>query len=143
MKRPPFTPLLLGAAGLIPPALLAWVAWNDTGAFGPVAGGFALVYAALILSFLGGTWWAFACREERPRLLLLLIAVLPSLLAWAALGMFSIRDAGLAISAAIVVSPLVDWGIQRRGLAPGWWLGLRVPLSLGLAALTALVVLAG
>lgn len=143
MSRPPLSALLLGFAGLIPPALLAWVARNDTGAFGPVAGGFALVYAALILSFLGGNWWAWACREEQPRVLLLLIAVVPSLLAWAALGMFGTRDAGLVISVALAVSPVVDWMLQRRRLAPSWWLALRVPLSIGLAVLTALAVTAG
>ena len=73
---------VLGLAGLLPPLAGAVVAWGDLGSFGPVAGGFILVYAALIFSFLGGSWWAFACTEARPRPWLLGLAVMPSVLAW-------------------------------------------------------------
>jgi hypothetical protein len=47
---------------------------------------------------------------------------------------------GISLIAALAV----DWRLVRDGLAPRWWLGLRVPLSLGLGGLTlAIGVLGG
>jgi hypothetical protein len=137
MRRIPFAPLLLAAAGLVPPAFLTWVAWTDAGAFGPVAVGFLFVYAALIFSFLGGTWWAFALQEERPAFVLLLLAVIPSLAGWALMAARQQTLAGYTLSALILLSPLVDAWLHRRGLTPSWWMSLRVPLSVGLALMVA------
>ncbi|HVF82931.1 MAG TPA: DUF3429 domain-containing protein [Sphingomicrobium sp.] len=138
--RVPLAAALLGSAGLLPPLVGAVVAYGDLGSFGPVAGGFILTYAALILSFLGGSWWAFASREGQPRWWLLLFAVAPSLAAWAILPMRSTVEAGLWMAALIAVSPVGDAFIHRRGLAPAWWMRLRVPLSLILALLVGLTV---
>ncbi len=138
--RVPLVPALLGAAGLLPPLIGAVVAYGDLGSFGPVAGGFILTYAALILSFLGGSWWAFASREDRPRWWLLLLAVTPTLLVWSILAMRSTVQAGLWTAALIAVTLPIDLLFHRRGLTPRWWMKLRVPLSLGLATLVALTV---
>jgi hypothetical protein len=142
-NRVPLAAAALGAAGLIPPLVGAVVAYGDLGSFGPVAGGFILTYAALILSFLGGSWWAFASREERPRWWLMLLGVVPTLAAWAILPMRSTVEAGLWIAALIGVSPLAELLYHRRGLTPRWWMRLRVPLSLGLAVLVGLSVWCG
>mgnify|MGYP002777127804 FL=1 len=140
-NRVPLAAALLGSAGLIPPAIGAFVAFQDAGGFGSTAAGFILIYAALIFSFLGGSWWAFACREERPRWWLLVIAVVPSLAAWAILPLRAseLRPA-LTLAGLIIASLAVDWLLFRRGLTPRWWLKLRAPLSVGLAALLALTV---
>ncbi|WP_272873150.1 DUF3429 domain-containing protein [Sphingomonas arenae] len=133
MGRVPLAPMLLGVAGLIPPVLLAIIAWFDLGAFGPVAAGFLFTYAALIFAFLGGTWWAFACREDRPRLVLLVLAVAPPLLAWGLLPARPQTLVGYGLAALILLSPGVDALLRARGLTPRWWLRLRVPLSVVLA----------
>lgn len=137
MTRIAFPPFLLGAAGLIPPAGLALAAWFDIGGFGPVATGFLFTYTALIFAFLGGTWWAFACREERPRFLMLLVAVAPPLLAWVWLALNPQTLVGYGLASLALLSLLVDALLRRRGLTPDWWMTLRVPLSLGLALCTA------
>lgn len=139
-RQIPLAPLVLGIAGLIPPLVGAVVAYGDIGSFGPVAGGFILVYGALILSFLGGSWWGLASRAERPSWLLMGLAVAPSIAAWGILSMRSTVAAGLWIAGLILISPVVDTLIAGRGLVPGWWLRLRVPLSIGLAVLIALSV---
>lgn len=140
-NRVPISAAILGAAGLLPPLAGAVVALRDMGGFGSTAAGFILVYSALIFSFLGGSWWAFVSREERPRWWLLLLAVVPSLAAWALLPMrASELEPGLVLSALILLSPLVDGLLHGRGLTPGWWMRLRVPLSIALATLTALTV---
>ena len=128
---------MLGMSGLIPPVLLAIVAWFDLRAFGPVAAGFLFTYAALIFAFLGGTWWAFACREESPRLVLLVLAVAPPLLAWGLLPARPQTLVGYGLAALILLSPGVDALLHARGLTPRWWLRLRVPLSFVLAVCVA------
>jgi hypothetical protein len=133
MTKTPRAAFWLGLAGLIPPAILTGVALFDMGLFAPSTPGFVRSYAAVILSFIGGTWWAFACKDERPRWALLTIAVLPSLAAWAAIFWFFPPEALFALAALLVASLAVDAVLVGRGLAPRWWLKLRVPLSIGLA----------
>ncbi|GAA4020211.1 hypothetical protein GCM10022280_20620 [Sphingomonas swuensis] len=137
-KSVPLPALLLGLAGLIPPAVLTAVAVLDLGLFAPSTPGFVRTYAAIILSFLGGTWWAFACKEERPRWPLLVVAVIPSLAAWWAIFTFQPAEGLFGLAILLLASLLVDGLLMRRRLAPPWWLKLRLPLSLGLALCCAL-----
>ena len=133
----------LGYAGLLPPAALLVADKLWFGAHPPVLAGLVPFYAALIFSFLGGCWWAFALREERPSTTLLVLGVLPSLLCFALIGVaFLIGPvpATLVLASLIALSPLADALLKVRSLVPYWWIRLRVHLSMGLAALTALSV---
>ncbi|GAA4036817.1 hypothetical protein GCM10022281_16790 [Sphingomonas rosea] len=132
-NKVPLPALLLGLAGLIPPVGLTVVPWLLTRNLGWHAGRLLEIYAALILSFLGGAWWAFACREEQPSFGLLAIAVVPSLAAWAAVSLLLPLEALLALTLLLLAALVVDAALVRRALAPGWWMGLRIPLSTGLA----------
>lgn len=129
----PRAPLWLGLAGLIPPLMLTAIGLFELGIFAPNAPGFVRSYAAIILSFLGGTWWAFACREERPRAFLLVLAVLPSLAAWATMIWFVPAQALFALAGLLLASLVIDALLVGWRLAPRWWMRLRVPLSGGLA----------
>lgn len=129
----PLPARLLGFAGLIPPAGLTAVALLDYGLFAPSTPGFVLTYAAVILSFLGGTWWGFVSRSDRPSPVLLGISVLPALAGWAAIFSFQPPAALFALAAALVAALVMDALLVQRRLAPRWWMGLRIPLSLGLA----------
>ncbi|GAA4003157.1 DUF3429 domain-containing protein [Sphingomonas humi] len=131
--RIPLPALVLGLAGLIPPVALTAGALLDLGLFAPSMPGFVLTYAAVILSFLGGSWWGFASRQERPGWGLLAIAVLPALAGWAAIFSFQPPSALFGLAAALIAALAVDALLVQRGLAPGWWMTLRVPLSAGLA----------
>ncbi|WP_343346813.1 DUF3429 domain-containing protein [Sphingomicrobium sp. XHP0239] len=134
---------LLGFGGLLPP--LALIVLGQLG--GPAAHSiefWGVVYGGLILTFLGGTWWAFASRFP-PRKLptgILILSVMPSLIVFALMVMlFSFAAlspfiAGLIVGGLILFSPLVDAWIARRRYTPRWWMTLRVPLSIILAALT-------
>ena len=97
-------------------------------------------YGALIFSFLGGTWWAFTAA--RPGAGRLLLAVGPSLLALVILLMLvsplSRPYAAALLAAAIALSPLADKALDADGLTPGWWMRLRMPLSIALALCVAL-----
>ena len=139
--RPPLAPLVLGLAGLLPAAFaaaLGWFAAPDLQATGVQLG---ITYAALILSYLGGMWWGIAVTRAGPDGLwgLLGLAVVPSLFA---LGCLLLAGAQPALAAtllamAILATLPVDALLQGAGLAPAWWMRLRVPLSAGLALATA------
>lgn len=100
------------------------------------------LYSAIILSFLGGTWWAFATRAPAERQLpLLVLSVLPSLLAWGCVLMTNVWTL-LALGAIIILTPATDRLLEMTGLAPAGWMRLRLPLSLGLGVLTSAMGLA-
>lgn len=126
--------MLLGFAGLIPPMVLTAVALLDLGLFAPSTPGFVLTYAAVILSFLGGSWWGFVCKVERPNWALLGIAVLPALAGWAAIFSFQPPTALFALAGGLIVTLAFDALLVRGRLAPRWWMRLRAPLSFGLAS---------
>lgn len=133
MGRAPFA---LGFAGLLPPLIaLALVAFGPEAWRGP-AWSAGVVYAAIILSFLGGTWWAFAMRAgpaRRP--LLAALAVLPSLAAWAVVLVLS--PPWVLVLAGLIAATLpIDRLFERLALAPVGWMRLRVPLSVGLSLIT-------
>ncbi|MGN7161530.1 DUF3429 domain-containing protein [Sphingomonas sp. SAFR-052] len=141
VARPPIAAMVLGYAGLLPPIIAVAVRLID-----PAKGGMllalALFYAALILSFLGGMWWgAVSARVSGATLTLwLAIAVVPSLVALAAGAVLfaSVLSAAAIVAAGLLGSLLVDMALVRAGHVPTWWMKLRVPLSVGLAALTLL-----
>lgn len=143
-RRVPMAAMLLGAAGLLPPLMALFVrlaAGPDPESQLPgMVGALALIYSALILSFLGGIWWGVAIArlpagEQAP---LLGLAVAPSILALVLVGL-SLRwpmTASTLLGLIILATPLVDRALRKRQLVPPWWLRLRVPLSLALGTLT-------
>lgn len=146
--RPPPLARLLGYAGLLPQiAAVGALALGAQGRFTIGVLGFA--YAALILSFLGGAWWGLAARAPDPPRWTWIAAVSPSLVALAAIAiMLSYRPtqslvAVALLGGAILLSPLVDRAFVRAGLAPDWWMALRLPLSIGLGLLTLALLLVG
>ncbi len=139
--RPPVAALLLGYAGLLPPLVGIMLRLIDP-AKGGAANALSLFYAALILSFLGGMWWGVvSARVTGAALTLWLgIAVVPTLVALAAGAVLfaSVVSGAAIVAAGLLASLLVDMALVRAGHVPPWWMKLRVPLSVGLAALTLL-----
>jgi len=138
---PPVPALLLGYAGLLPPIIgIVWRLIDP--AKGGAANALALFYSALILSFLGGMWWgAVAARVTGAALTLwLAIAVVPTLVALVAGAVLfaSVLSASAIVAAGLLGALLIDMALVRAGHVPMWWMKLRVPLSVGLAALTLL-----
>jgi len=128
--------MMLGIVGLVPAiAACVGVLW------GPVewrhdAATVCATYAAVILSFLGGAWWGLSSAGTAPRNVsaALYASVLPSLAGWAALLMDV--GSGLLVLGLLFLAILPgDYWLSRSGLAPAWWPRLRVPLSIGMAAL--------
>ncbi|GGE79615.1 hypothetical protein GCM10011404_10320 [Sphingomonas prati] len=139
--------IALGVAGLLPQmaavlATLLELDWLNAPAM-------ALIYGALILSFLGGSWWGIALTraEGRWRSILLLLGIGASLIGFCVQGLAGaspMRALLIVLGAAILSSWLVDRVLVREGMIGRWWGWLRLVLSVGLGGLTVLAgVIAG
>ena len=145
----PLAPLVLGLAGLIPfvwgavtvepGALQAWGARVLGPRFvGPYV---QLFYGAVILSFMSGVVWGFATRAEgREAAALYGLSVLPALWAFFFTGGGPVSAAtSLAFGFAALL--LIDGFAWSRGLAPEWWMRLRLLLtSVVVASLLVLIL---
>lgn len=142
MKNIPVAPLILGLAGLIPfvwgvatyvsEPLSQWGAANLGPRFiGPYV---QLYYGSIILAFMSGVLWGFATKAEGARAAAgYALSVVPAL--WA----FFMTGGGPTTTATNLITGflgllLLDFAFFRWGLAPHWWMSLRL-------LLTAIVVL--
>lgn len=138
----PVVARLLGYAGLLPQffVLMSLVLGGPDIRFAALSLGFA--YAALIFSFLGGVWWGLAAAASRtPPRWTWVVAVLPSLLALGSAWPWATGEAWpgpslVVLGLLIMSSALVDLKFKSMGLTPSGWMSLRLPLSLGLGAMT-------
>ncbi len=144
--RIPRPALLLGLAGLIPflwsaathlsPALSGWA-----GQFLPpmfLGSYVGLTYGTVILSFMSGVLWGFATRTEgRGAAIAYLLSVIPAL--WVFL---MVTDASptsaIYLATGFVGLLILDAAFSAWGLAPAWWLRLRVMLTVVVLACLAI-----
>ena len=131
----PRAPLLLGLAGLLPFwGLAIGIGLAPLGGTSAPALATALAtYGAVIVSFLGGIRWGLATRDDqRVVAVQYALAVIPSLLAWAALGLPTAWSLAALGVVALVLGPM---DLQLVGtLAPVWYGRLRIILSCGAGA---------
>ena len=120
---------IYGALGLIPfwaPSLIAWARPEFADAMRTALA----IYAALVLSFLGGARWAFAVTPPSVNGLVVSLAMLPTLVGFGLLlapaGAQWARLPGLAVALLVMGA----WDL-RRGDPPGWYPRLRGLLTLG------------
>lgn len=132
MTRIPRAALLLGLAGVVPFAwgaltiLLPAVASWSLDVLGPRFTGRTLLvlYGTIILCFMSGTIWGFATRAEgRQAAVLYALSTAPAL--WALFLGFSNVMLALGFLALLVL----DRHAQGSGLAPPWWMRLRLLLT--------------
>lgn len=144
--RIPRPALLLGLAGLIPflwsaathlsPALSTWAGQFLSPMFlGAYVG---LTYGTVILSFMSGVLWGFATKAEgRDAAIAYTLSVIPAL--WV---FFMVPDASdissIFLAAGFVGLLLLDAMFSAWGLAPRWWLRLRVMLTVVVLACLAI-----
>ena len=137
MKKIPRSALILGLAGLIP---FLWGALNVLYAPSLAWGGawippmfkgtyVSLTYGTVILSFMSGVLWGFATKAEgREAAVGYALSVIPAL--WA---FFMVTDTTaesvIWLAAGFVALLALDLSFARQGLAPVWWMKLRVLLT--------------
>jgi hypothetical protein len=130
---------LLSLAGLVPFAFAAISAHFETWLPRAQSINVAVVYGAVILSFLGGIHWGYAvmlaqANRAKDATILFFIAVLPALAAWSSLLLTQLRDALWLLLAWFVVMLFVDWQLSRRGLVPQWFIGIRAIVTVVVVA---------
>lgn len=133
----PRTPLLLGLAGLIP---FVWgvatlfsgqLALWGTQTLGPrfVAPFVLLNYGQIILAFMSGVLWGFATKTSGARAAVgYALSVLPALWVFFTVGAGSATSA-IYLMAGFLGLLILDWSFWRQGLAPEWWMRLRLLLT--------------
>lgn len=137
MTRPHSSALILGLAGLIP---FVWSAvtqlsdplWDLTSrVWGPrfVGPYLGLSYGTIILAFMSGVLWGFATRAEgRQAAAGYALSVIPALWAFFFVG-GGVTSASIYLIAGFAGLLMIDAAFVRQGLAPVWWMRLRVPLT--------------
>jgi len=140
LNRIPGPALVLGYLGLLPflyGVALLHVAPGTLPTFGFVGsnpeGGLRLLarFGATILAFMGGCLWGFASAPPRmPTVAILAATAAPPL--WAALAIDpNPARSCLWLAFGYALLQAIDVVFQRLGVAPAYWLGLRLPLTSG------------
>ena len=135
--------IALGLAGLLPQAIcLMAVAYGGPERWIALAAG--CFYAAIILSFLGGMWWMAGLLSGLRAGWVYGLAVLPSLIGFAALLPWTVGwswpgPSLVVLALALLVSPLVDRMLARHMTVPPGWLRLRMAMAGGLGLMTLLI----
>ena len=145
----PRAPLILGLAGLIPflwgalTLVLPSAARTGMDLFGPrFVGPFVLLnYGTIILAFMSGVLWGFASRATGSRAALgYALSVIPALWVFFTVGAGPVSSA-IYLSAGFIGLLGLDWSFWRQGLAPEWWMRLRILLTVVVVACLSLLVL--
>lgn len=132
----PRAALYLGLAGLIPflwgaltqlsdPVADIGMHWLGPRFIGPYVG---LAYGTVILSFMSGVLWGFAASAPLRAGLGYALSVIPALWAFFMVGGGPV-SAAINLMAGFVGLLALDLLYQRWGLAPAWWMRLRILLT--------------
>lgn len=137
MTSVPRSALLLGLAGVLPFFWGAITYLNGDLAdwtirtIGPrFAGPYVqLSYGAIILSFMSGVLWGFSTKADESRAATgYALSVVPALWAFFMTGGGPV-SAGMNLMTGFAGLLLLDWQFWRWGLAPEWWMRLRILLT--------------
>lgn len=138
MKEIPRSALALGLAGLLPflwgaltvlfPEFgLQWMTRIGGRFVGPYI---QIAYGTIILAFMSGVLWGFATRAEgRLAAAGYALSVIPALWAFFMVG-GGPNSAAINLATGFAGLLLLDWFFWNVGLAPRWWMALRLPLTL-------------
>lgn len=120
-------PFLWGAAGILAPGLTGWSLGFLPGRFHGAA--VMQIYGIVILSFMAGVIWGFATRATGAQAgYFYALSVLPPI--WAFFAATGATGPSLwALLVGFVVLLPIDWTAARAGLAPAWWMRLRLLLT--------------
>lgn len=149
MRQIPLAALVLGLAGLIP------FLWGAANVAYPPSGGWvgqwlspmyrgtyvSLTYGVVILSFMSGVLWGFATKAKGAKAAVgYALSVVPAL--WA---FFMVNgdpgNAAVNLAAGFAGLLMLDYFFALQGLAPGWWMRLRVLLTAVVLACLAVPIL--
>jgi len=88
----------------------------------------SIIYAGLILSFLGGCLFAFEIKSDTDySWQTLIFSFVPTFWAFSALSLPNFKASALAIG--FLITYELDRKALKNKLTPNWWLALRLPLT--------------
>ena len=123
----PRLPVLLGYAGLIPFVVLSAALWFLPANYQVLINQALLLYASLILAFMGAVHWGLAMlhtgMDYRRQLG---FSVIPALVAWFAFFLPEMLNYSVLIIAFALLC-LFDTRMAKTGRAPRWYPRLRSP----------------
>lgn len=125
----PRLPAILGYAGLIPFIALSAALWFVPATYQVMINQALLLYASLILTFMGAVHWGLAIQNTNPNQQHQLgISVIPALVAWLAFFLPEMLNYSVLIIAFALLC-LFDNRMAKTGRAPSWYPRLRSPLT--------------
>lgn len=142
MSGIPRAALLLGLAGLLPFFWGVATMWSpglaDTGRaiFGQrfIGPHVQVFYGAIILAFMSGVLWGFATRTTgRAATVGYVLSVLPALWAFFFVG-GGVSGSATVLAVGFILLLGLDYRFWKWGLAPAWWMHLRVLLTVVVVA---------
>ena len=125
----PRLPAQLGYAGLLPFIVLSAAIWLAPATYQVLINQALLLYASLILAFMGAIHWGLAMLQTNKNYQRqLLFSVVPALIAWFALFLPEILNYSVLIIMFALLC-LFDTRMSKIGRAPNWYPQLRSPLT--------------
>lgn len=133
----PRAPMLLGLAGLLPfiwGVATIYIPAAETATLATVGPRFIgpyvqLAYGTVILSFMSGVLWGFATRAQgNVAATGYALSVLPALWAFFMVGGGPV-SAAMNLMTGFAGLLALDWLFWRQGLAPSWWMRLRIVMT--------------
>lgn len=149
MRQIPISALILGLAGLIP------FLWGAANVAYPPSMGWAgallppmfrgtyvsLTYGVVILSFMSGVLWGFATKARGATAAVgYALSVVPALWAFIMVN-GDPGNAAVNLWAGFAGLLMLDYFFSLQGLAPAWWMRLRVLLTVVVLACLAVPIL--
>ncbi|MEJ2520463.1 MAG: DUF3429 domain-containing protein [Desulfuromonadales bacterium] len=133
----PRVPLILGLAGTLPfiwsplTVLFPDLARLTSQVIGPrfIGPYVGIFYGTVILSFMSGVLWGFATKMTGSNATTgYIVSVIPALWVFFTVGGGSER-ATLFLIVGFAGILALDWMFWRDGVAPGWWMNLRLMIT--------------
>ena len=125
----PRLPAQLGYAGLLPFVLLSAAIWLAPATYQILINQALLLYASLILTFMGAVHWGLAMvHASTGYQRQLVLSVIPALVSWFAFFLPEVLNYSVLIIAFALLC-LFDTRMSKLGRAPNWYPQLRSPLT--------------
>lgn len=131
----PLPAKILGGLGLIP-VIMGVVAGFSGNAnqflettFNTHGGRLLVTYTTIIFCFMAGCFWGFASKSTQHRYTPYILSILPALYmlsAYSVSGGYRVIILGIGFTLLLPI----DFYFTKTGLAPTWWLRLRIPLTI-------------
>ena len=125
----PRLPAQLGYAGLLPFVMLSAAIWLAPATYQILINQALLLYASLILTFMGAVHWGLAMvHASTGYQRQLMLSVIPALVSWFAFFLPEVLNYSVLIIAFALLC-LFDTRMSKLGRAPNWYPQLRSPLT--------------